>query len=89
MTASPLDNWSNTAPMSDVPLREEETPLVGIGGGGTVSNFGRGGGGGGPEVEEAEGVGGPALDMVCPDCTSRRASWGSIPSLLFHVTPEG
>ena len=34
VTASPFESWSKTAPISDVPPREEVGPLAGMGGGG-------------------------------------------------------
>lgn len=85
VTASPLESWSKMAPMSELPA--PFAPLVGIGGGGgALSKDGNGGGGGGPE---AEGALAAEPDEVWPDRTWWRASSGSIPSLLFHVTPVG
>ena len=90
MTASPLDNWSKTAPMSDVGARDELVPFAGIGGGGGApSRVGIGGGGGGGGPEDAEDVGAAPKARVSPACTWRSASCGSIPSLLFQVTPDG
>lgn len=65
-----------------------EVPLVGISGGGGASNDGRGGGGGGDGTFEVDGAV-EALDGDWPDWTSWRASIGSIPFLLFQVTPVG
>lgn len=74
--------------MSDVAPWVLLVPLGGIGGGGGASNFGRGGGGGGAGADDDGGLM-TAFDEGWPDCTCRRASCGSIPSLLFHVTPVG
>ena len=83
VTAEPLESWSKTAFMSvGCPLAE--LALVGgIGGGGgpASSKVGRGGGGGMPP-EGADG--GPEGEE-----TWRRASEGSMPSLLFQTTPDG
>ena len=70
VTASPLDSWSKTAPMSDVGARDELVPFVGIGGGGGApSRVGIGGGGGGGGPEDTEDVGTAPKALVSPDCT--------------------
>ena len=70
--------------MSEVPLFEVvEAPL-----GAALSNVGRGGGGGGGGAADVEGAVGDC-DDGWPDWTSWRASSGSIPDLLFQVTPDG
>ena len=87
VTASPFESWSNTAPMSEVGRRDVLVPLTGIGGGGGGPFRAGIGGGGGAGGFEDEGT--ALIDLVSPDCTWRSASCGSIPSLLFHVTPDG